>query len=70
LDLLGEGMANDKFEVLGVVKIDNAWRNYKKIVNAPTDRLARERFYSIVGSKHRLKRNAIQIHAIKKIEGE
>lgn len=63
-------MADGKFEVSGSVKMDNAWRNYKKIVDAPSDQLARERYYTIIGSKHHVKRNAIRINAVKKIEGE
>ncbi len=59
-----------EFEVSGEIKINNGWQPYKKIIDAPNESGAAEGFLTLVGSKHRLKRNLIRIQEIKKIDGE
>jgi large subunit ribosomal protein LX len=58
-----------EYEVTGEINI-NGWQPYKKIVDAPNESGAAERFLTLVGSKHRLKRTYIRIQGIKKINGE
>jgi large subunit ribosomal protein LX len=59
-----------EYEVLGQIKIDNEWKPYKKIVIASNESGAAERFLTVIGSKHRLKRASIRIQNIQKIAGE
>jgi large subunit ribosomal protein LX len=59
-----------EYEITGQVKIDNEWQPYKKILDAPNESGAAERFLTMVGSKHRLKRTCIKIQGIQKIDGE
>jgi large subunit ribosomal protein LX len=59
-----------EYEVSGEIKISNTWQPYKKIIDAPNESGAAERFCTLVGSKHRLKRTYIRIHGIKKIDGD
>lgn len=61
-------MSDYSYEVKGAVKIDRIWQPHSKVVSAPSEALAKERFYMLVGSKHRLDRNSIRIEAIRKIE--
>ena len=59
-----------EYEVYSQIKIDNVWQPYKKVVTAPNESGAAERFLTVVGSKHRLKRSYIRIQGITKIDGE
>jgi large subunit ribosomal protein LX len=59
-----------EYEVSGQIKIDNEWQPYKKIIDAPSESGAAERFLTLVGSKHRLKRTYIRIQGIQRIDGE
>jgi large subunit ribosomal protein LX len=58
------------FEVTGQIRIERAWQPYKKVVEAPNEAQATERFLTLVGSKHRLKRSEIRIDGVKKTDGE
>jgi large subunit ribosomal protein LX len=46
------------------------WRPYTKVVAAPNENLAIERIYTLLGSKHRLKRNYIRITKVTLVNGE
>jgi large subunit ribosomal protein LX len=59
-----------EYEVSGEIKVSNEWQPYKKIVDAMNESGAAERFLTLVGSKHRLKRTYIRILGIQKIDGE
>ncbi|MDD1679906.1 MAG: 50S ribosomal protein L18a [Methanomicrobiales archaeon] len=59
-----------EYQVTGEIKIGNEWQPYKKTVDAPNESGAAERFLTLVGSKHRLKRTYIRIQGIQKIDGE
>ncbi len=59
-----------EYEVSGEIKTSDGWQPYKKIVDAPNESIAAERFLTLVGSKHRLKRTYIRIQGIQKTDGE
>ncbi len=59
-------MSENEFEVKGKIRIDRVWHPYSKVVTASNENMAVERFYTIVGSKHHLDRNAIRIESVKK----
>ena len=49
-------MKTQSYRVEGTARIDGEWRQYRKVVSAPNEVQARERIYTLLGSKHRLKR--------------
>lgn len=61
-------MTEQTFEVKGTFRIDEDWLPYTKTVTAPNEKLVSERIYTIIGSKHRLKRNYIRIDTVTLIE--
>ncbi len=61
-------MTEQQFEVKGTFRIDGNWLPYTKNVAAPNEKLASERIYTVIGSKHRLKRNYIRIDTVTLIE--
>ncbi len=63
-------MTDQKFEVRGQFKIGGKWKPYMKVIEAPTEKLASEWIYTVLGSKHRLKRNYIKIDDITLTDGE
>ncbi|RXE57257.1 ribosomal LX protein [Methanoculleus taiwanensis] len=63
-------MANQKYEVVGAVRINNTWKPYTTVVEAPSEGLAVERMFCTIGSKHRLKRNYISVKAVNVVAGE
>ncbi len=60
-------MKAQNYRVEGTAWIDGAWRPYTKVVSAPNEKQARERVYTLLGSKHRLPRREIRVG---KIEAE
>ncbi len=63
-------MANQRFEVVGACRINNEWKPYRKVIEAPNENQAVERTFCVIGSKHRLKRNYITIEAVNVLSGE
>ncbi|MDI6718463.1 MAG: 50S ribosomal protein L18Ae [Methanomicrobiales archaeon] len=63
-------MPGKSFEVQGSCRINDEWKPYTKVIEAPNERLAMERTYTIIGSKHRLKRNYIKVDRIRVLDGE
>ncbi|KQC05812.1 MAG: 50S ribosomal protein L18a [Methanomicrobiaceae archaeon] len=63
-------MAEQNYEVKGEFKVGDEWKPYSKVVTVPNEMLAKERIYTIIGSKHRLKRNYIKINAVLLVDGE
>ncbi|MCP1662056.1 MAG: 50S ribosomal protein L18a [Methanocalculus sp. MSAO_Arc1] len=59
-----------EFEVRGTMKIGDAWKPYIKVIEAPNEAQARERIYTLMGSKHRLERRLIKIESVEKVNGE
>ncbi len=47
-------MEAQSYRVEGTFRIDGAWKPYKKVISAPNEKQARERVFTLLGSKHRL----------------
>jgi large subunit ribosomal protein LX len=58
------------YRVEGTFQMDMEWRPYAKVVAAPNEEQARERVYTLLGSKHRLKRREIRVAKVELSEGE
>jgi large subunit ribosomal protein LX len=57
-------MENKVFEVKGTFKIGDDWRPYAKVIEAPNEQQAKERIFTVMGSKHRLKRRYITVSTV------
>ena len=58
------------YRVEGTFRMDGEWRPYEKVIAAPNEAQAKERVYTLLGSKHRLKRREIRVATIQPAEGE
>ena len=59
------------YRVEGTFQMDGQWRPYEKVVTAPNEVQAKERVYTLLGSKHRLKRREIRVANVEvQVEGE
>lgn len=59
------------YRVEGTFQMDGKWRPYNKVIAAPNEKQARERIYTLLGSKHRLKRREIRVAKVEaQAEGE
>jgi large subunit ribosomal protein LX len=58
------------YRVEGTFQMDGEWRPYAKVITAPNEEQARERVYTLFGSKHRLKRREIRVAKVEPSEGE
>jgi len=59
------------FEIKGKFRtelINKTWYPFTKIVEGPNEKTATEKVYSLLGSKHGLKRGLIRINEVKTIE--
>ena len=63
-------MKGQSYRIEGTFWIDGEWRPYHKTLSAPNEAQARERIYTLLGSKHRLPRREIRIGKIEPAEGE
>jgi large subunit ribosomal protein LX len=63
-------MKMESYQVEGSARIDGKWRPYRKTVTAPNEKQARERIYTLLGSKHRLPRREIRVGKVELAEGE
>ena len=63
-------MEAQSYRVEGTFRINGEWRPYMKVISAPNEEQAKERVYTIMGSKHRLKRRDIQVGKVEPFEGE
>jgi large subunit ribosomal protein LX len=63
-------MKAQNYRVEGTFRIDGEWRPYRKVVPAPNEEQARERIYTLLGSKHRLPRREIRVEKVERSEGE
>ena len=57
-------MENVKFEVKGTFRMGEDWMPYTKVIEAPNEKLAQERTYAVIGSKHNLKRRYIKVDSV------
>ncbi|HVN66444.1 MAG TPA: 50S ribosomal protein L18Ae [Methanomicrobiales archaeon] len=58
------------YRVEGTFQMGGDWRPYAKVVSAPNEAQAKERVYTLLGSKHRLKRREIRVVKVQPAEGE
>jgi large subunit ribosomal protein LX len=63
-------MKAQSYRVEGSARIDGEWRPYRKVVSAPNERQARERIFTLLGSKHRLPRREIRVGKVEPLEDE
>ena len=63
-------MKEQTYRVEGTFQMDGEWRPYNKLISAPNEAQARERIFTLLGSKHRLKRREIRVEKIQPAEGE
>jgi large subunit ribosomal protein LX len=64
-------MDERKFEIKGKYQEKrDFWKPYTKILTAPNANQAKERIYTIIGSKHRLARPYIKIDSVSELSGE
>ena len=60
-------MDEKEFTVKGEFKMGDEWKPYSKIISAPNEVQARERIFTIMGSKHRLKRQYVRIAEVTQV---
>ncbi|MHC1626419.1 MAG: 50S ribosomal protein L18Ae [Methanoculleaceae archaeon] len=63
-------MENQEFEVRGRFRIGREWQPFTRVFSAPNERQAKERAYTLFGSKHRLKRYQIIVDSVRKQQEE
>jgi large subunit ribosomal protein LX len=63
-------MAEQTYTVQGTFFVGQKWHPYEKTVAAPNEKVAVERIYAVLGSKHRLKRREIRIEQVKPAAGD
>jgi large subunit ribosomal protein LX len=63
-------MTDLNFELTGKYRERDVWKPFNKVITAPNERIAEEWAFAIIGSKHHLKRNYIQITTITQANGE
>ncbi|MET1124535.1 MAG: 50S ribosomal protein L18Ae [Archaeoglobaceae archaeon] len=56
-----------RFEVVGKFKTPEGWQKFRKIVEAPSEKFALEKVYSLIGSNHKVQRHLIKIEDMKKV---
>jgi large subunit ribosomal protein LX len=57
-------MEMQKFEVKGTFLMGENWMPYKKVIKAPNEKQAQERVFTVIGSKHNLKRRYIKVESV------
>ena len=63
-------MENQKYEVKGTFKMGEDWMPYTKVIDAPNEKQAQERVFTVFGSKHNLKRRYIKIDSVTMVKSE
>lgn len=53
------------FVIEGEFKAGMEWEKFTKRISSQNERTAVEKLYSLIGSKHGLKRNFIKIHSVR-----
>ena len=57
-----------RFEVKGAFRKEGAQKKFSKEVSAQSERLAREKLFSLLGSEHKVQRRFIQIDSISELK--
>ena len=57
-----------KFLITGRMRIKNEWREFSKEVEAGTEKYAKEKLYSLLGSDNGVKRGEVQIKEVKEVK--
>jgi len=63
-------MTDLNFEVTGKYQERKAWKSFNKVIVAPNEKVAEERTFAVIGSKHHLLRCFIKINTITPVNGE
>jgi large subunit ribosomal protein LX len=63
-------MVDQIYTVQGTFFTGQKWHPYEKTVIAPSEKVAVERIYAVLGSKHRLKRREITVEQVKPAAGD
>jgi large subunit ribosomal protein LX len=63
-------LTDQKFEVKGTFRMGEDWMPYTKVISAPNENQAKERTFTVIGSKHNLKRRYIKIDGVTPVKGE
>ena len=63
-------MENQKYEVKGTFRMGEDWMPYTKVIDAPNEKQAQERVFTVFGSKHNLKRRYIKINSVTMVKSE
>ena len=63
-------MENQKYEVKGTFRMGEDWMPYTKVIDAPNEKQAQERVFTVFGSKHNLKRRYIKIDSVIMVKRE
>ena len=61
-------MENQMYEVKGTFRMGEDWMPYTKVIDAPNEKQAQERVFTVFGSKHNLKRRYIKIESVTKVK--
>ncbi len=61
-------MENQKYEVKGTFRMGEDWMPYTKVIDAPNEKQAQERVFTVFGSKHNLKRRYVKIDTVSPVE--
>ncbi len=57
-----------RYEIKGRFRNGMVWMPFRKVVDAHSEGLAREKVYSLIGSNHKVKRNLIKIESVELVE--
>jgi len=57
-----------KFQIVGRYRKNKKYYDISQIITAQTKKYAIEKLYSLIGSRHRVKRNEIEILEVSEIE--
>ncbi len=55
------------FVIQGEFKAGRRWESFTRTVESQNEKNAAEKTYSVIGSRHRLKRNLIRINKIEEV---
>ncbi len=63
-------MTDLNFEITGKYRERKVWKPFTKVIVAPNEKVAEERAFTVIGSKHHLIRCYIKIKTITPVNGE
>ncbi len=53
------------FEIKGKFKVRNSWQSFSQVIESNSEKNAKEKAYSLLGSKQGVKRNLVRIEEVK-----